>query len=435
MDYKSANIVLELFCASVTALLALQLLISENRKTRRNRLLTAVMILHTLVLLCDALTWAFDGVMEPDLRGAMNAANCFLYIGSGGVLFLYADYIFSGIWPDRRTPHCITYIVATSCLIGVAAVIASQFNGKLYYIDELNWFHFGPWHLKLGIFFICVSVFVSLVILHYGKFLEKKEILSYLSYIVFVLISAVPQVIFPELMLLYAAFTLSLLIIFINIQLQQEKRLLDKELELANAHAAMMISQIQPHFLYNTLSTVTNLCTRNPELARKTIIEFSHYLRTNLASLTQKKLVPLGEELEHVDTYLSLVARRFGEKVRVEYETAATDFCLPPLTIQPIVENAVQHGIAAREGGGTIVIHTTEEEGEWRICVTDDGVGFDTETLPKSKDAHIGLDNVRFRLENMCRGSLDIHSTPGRGTAAVIKIPKNTGTIERARER
>lgn len=197
-----------------------------------------------------------------------------------------------------------------------------------------------------------------------------------------------------------------------------------REAELADSSARIMLSQIQPHFLYNALGTIGQLSRRDSAQAADAIDTFARYLRTNLESVESTKQVSFSEELQHVKTYLWLEQMRFGEALNVRYDIRCENFHLPPLTVQPIVENAVKHGLGQKEEGGTIVVRSRETEDCWIIGIEDDGVGFDEETALHDGRTHIGIENVRRRLQYMCRGALDIESAPGKGTIASIRIPK-----------
>lgn len=202
--------------------------------------------------------------------------------------------------------------------------------------------------------------------------------------------------------------------------------MLEKETEMVNARTATMLSQMQDHFLYNTLTAINRLCKGN-EPARTAITTFAKYLRGNMDILSQTKPVWFCEELEHIKQYLLLEKLRFEEGLRVEYEIETEDFVLPVLTVQPLVENAVTHGITQKEGGGTVIIRTEETKHTHRIIIKDDGVGFDPAAAPADDGrSHTGIATVRERLAMMCHGSLTLESTPGVGTIAIIEIPRES---------
>ncbi len=198
------------------------------------------------------------------------------------------------------------------------------------------------------------------------------------------------------------------------------------QLELQENKVAVMLSQIQPHFLYNALTAICDLCSSEPEKAREALVDFSVYLRENMDSINSKGPVSFNRELSHIKTYLKLEKLRFEEKINVVYDISAEDFEIQPLTIQPIVENAIKHGICPKKGGGTITIKTEEKDEIVTITVTDDGVGFDVQN-PISEDnsrSHIGLENVRKRVENYHSGKLSIESEKGKGTTVTITFRK-----------
>ena len=195
--------------------------------------------------------------------------------------------------------------------------------------------------------------------------------------------------------------------------------------ELYEAKVSLMVSQIQPHFLYNSLTSIAMMCTKDPQKARNATINFADYLRGNMNSLKQNAPVPFTQELEHLKKYLMLEEMRFGDLLNVEYDIQCTDFEIPQLSVQPLVENAVKHGVGMKEDGGTVTIATREEDDCYKVIITDDGVGFDT-SKPVEDDgrSHVGMENVKQRLKELCDADVIIESEIGVGTTATIRIPK-----------
>ena len=185
-----------------------------------------------------------------------------------------------------------------------------------------------------------------------------------------------------------------------------------------------MLSQIQPHFLYNSLNSIYYLCDKDKEAAQKAISDFADYLRGNMDSLKQTTPVTFEKELEHTKVYLSLEKMRFDDELNIVYDIQASNFKLPSLSDQPLVENAVQYGVGKAANGGTVTIATKELKDEYEIRVIDDGVGYDPYEVQEDGRTHIGIDNVKNRLQSMCGGSLEITSVKGEGTEAVIRLPK-----------
>ena len=193
---------------------------------------------------------------------------------------------------------------------------------------------------------------------------------------------------------------------------------------MAQQRIKIMVSQIQPHFLFNTIATFRALCKRDSDKAAEVAEKFGRYLRQNLDSLEAEDLIPVEKELEHTRIYADIEMVRF-ENVRVEYDIRDRDFSVPPLTIQPMVENAIRHGVRAREEGVVRVSTRLSADDSHEIVIEDNGIGFDPEK-PVATDgrSHIGIQNVRGRIEKLCGGTMTIKSEPDNGTTIIIHIPK-----------
>ena len=194
--------------------------------------------------------------------------------------------------------------------------------------------------------------------------------------------------------------------------------------ELEQSRIAIMLSQIQPHFLYNSLTSVMDLCDSNPKQAKGAIADFADYLRGNLSSLKTEKPISFRTELEHIEKYLRLEKLRFQDELEIMYDIQIQDFMLPTLSVQPLVENAVKHGVGQKSGGGTVTIRTFETEDDYVICITDDGVGFADGEYAENEGTHIGIENTKKRLQMMVNARLEIESRKGEGTKASVFIPK-----------
>ena len=228
----------------------------------------------------------------------------------------------------------------------------------------------------------------------------------------------------------YDALTLFIILIplylvFFRYFADQQRKLLSADRALNDARVDLMLSQIQPHFIYNSLTAIIGLIDIDPEQAKYSIVSFSDYLRVNLEALKEVKLIPFEKELEHCRTYLQFEQLRFDD-LRVEYDIAARDFYLPVLTVQPIVENAVKHGVSANRDGGTVRLSTADRGSFVEIRVEDNGVGFDASAAELGDSHHVGLANVRSRLAAH-GGTLRVESGPEQGTCVTIQLPKTGG--------
>ena len=210
--------------------------------------------------------------------------------------------------------------------------------------------------------------------------------------------------------------------------LKQNRIIAEKKKEIENLQLNMVITQMQPHFIFNVLNIIYYLCAKDSKLAQTAIDRFSSYLRTNIDSLVTDELAPFSKELEHVKNYLALEKLRFDDELKIEYDIGPSDFHVPMLSVQPLAENAVKHGITKSPNGGKLIIRTVEDYDNFYIYVIDNGVGFDPEK-ERIYDgrSHIGIDNVRLRIEKRVNGKLELVSSKGKGTTAVITIPKLPG--------
>ena len=207
-------------------------------------------------------------------------------------------------------------------------------------------------------------------------------------------------------------------------RLEAEKNIM--EAQLKESRISIMLSQIQPHFIYNTLGTIERMCLRDPPKAFELVRNFSLYLRGNFSELDSVAPIPFSEEMQHIEYYVNIEKVRFPD-MNIEYNVEAKDFLLPALSVQPLVENAIKHGLMRLESGGKVLIHSYETSAHFCVEVTDDGVGFDTDA-PIEEKKHVGLRNIRGRLKAMVNGELIIESEIGKGTKALITIPKEVTT-------
>jgi hypothetical protein len=203
-------------------------------------------------------------------------------------------------------------------------------------------------------------------------------------------------------------------------ELEMEKRVLNAE--LAESRIATMMSQIRPHFIYNTLGSIEQLCKLDPAKAGDLVHNFAKYLRGNFGELDNPKPILMSQEMEHVHHYINIENVRFPD-MTFTFEMNSDDFRIPALTVQPIVENAIKHGLMKLPCGGTIRVEAYETDSAYCVSVVDDGAGFDTNALLDDRK-HVGIRNIRERLKVMVNGTLEIESTVGVGTKVLITIPK-----------
>ena len=320
--------------------------------------------------------------------------------------------------------------------VNAAVYLTAAFSRLPFYIDENNRFHGGFWYFGKTVFVVSFLLLFYLIYCTVSEYRRKKTwIWIPIANIVLVMIAPLLDIsslyrLYPVSYLTIAAVCCSL---FYYIWLHLEFVKAHESALKAEQRIKLMMSQIQPHFLYNSLSSISELCETDPQKAQQMTDDFSEYLRYNLTALSSEKLVSFEKQLEQTEIYLKIEKTRFGDRVNTVYEIESRDFEVPTLTVQPLVENAVRHGICKRPGGGTVTVRSYETDTEYVIEIADNGVGFDTESIASDGKTHVGIENVRARLAYF-GDSLEITSELDAGTTAAIRVPKKkSGKGEKSR--
>jgi LytS/YehU family sensor histidine kinase len=198
------------------------------------------------------------------------------------------------------------------------------------------------------------------------------------------------------------------------------RRYLEQAQEAARQRMRNAIAQMRPHFIHNTMMTIYYLCEKDPGKAQEVTLNFANYLQSNFLAIAREGTIPFTEELEHTRAYLEVEQARFSGQLFVEVDTPITFFEIPPLTLQPLVENAIKHGLDPDLDPLYVSILTRETEKAHEIIVEDTGPGF----VPAGNDdPYITLNNIRERLKTMCQGTLEIEPRKAGGTKVTIRIP------------
>ena len=257
-----------------------------------------------------------------------------------------------------------------------------------------------------------------------NKKLNVREKLAFAIYCLLPLVAIILQNVFKGYAIAYLSIIIAIQILFLFLSVEKNLKLAQQEEKNKDAQIRVMLSQIQPHFIYNSLSAISTLISIDPDKAQRALDDFTEYLRLNLSTLTENHLIPFDDELRHIKTFVSLEELRFPDRVHMEYEMETTDFYVPPLSVQPLVENALKHGILKKIEGGTVVLKTYETSDYYIVEVSDDGVGFEKEKVDFASNKHFGLQNIAYRIHKMANGELHMDSVPGQGTKAVVKFSK-----------
>lgn len=420
---RPINIALDLYSAAVCMILFCYLTFGRRRKDRMRQCFNGMCLFNFGMAIGDIPNWAFEGFKKPWYPAALWTGTMIFWICSSFMLLAFTGYLIEYLSPKVKVHKNFRIAVVILCLFHLAGILLSVWNGMFFTITPDNIYQRGDWFLLSQMLPFSIYVVDIVIFTVYKKSLSYKDFYILSGYIILPLAAEIVQMFHYGIALLNVGVSLSLLIIFINIQSEQELRIERQEKELLESRMDIMLSQIQPHFLYNTLTAIRRLCDHDPQQAKQAIRDFSIFLRANMDSLGSKAPIPFEQELSHTEHYLALEKQRFKARLRVVYKIGPRDFCIPPLTLQPVVENAIRHGILKRAEGGTVTICTEENDYAYVIIVCDDGMGFRPSSVLDNR-SHIGIDNVRGRIEILCGGTLEVQSIPDTGTLVTITIPK-----------
>lgn len=259
------------------------------------------------------------------------------------------------------------------------------------------------------------------------KMVSRNTFFSFLIAIVPITVAMFVQLfidVFPLIDICYVLSALAMYGFALSEQIEQDRR---RQLEIANQRASVMVLQMRPHFIYNTLMSIYCLCDQDSQKARQVTMDFTNYLRKNFNAVASDSTIPFSAELEHTRAYLAVEQAQFEDMLLVEFDTPVTNFRLPPLTLQPLVENSVKHGMNPYSGPLHVSVRTRRTEAGIEVIVEDNGPGFDPDDESKP---HTTLTNIRQRLEMMCGGSLVIRPRDGGGTVATVTIPDRQEQVE-----
>ena len=392
-----------------------------NRRRKYSTCLLLMCVFNLGMLLGDLPNWLCEGSAAP-LAGVLLRVGTVLYFAcSAPLLLFFTGYIAEYLRPRVLIHKAFWHVACVLCAVQLLCSALSPWNGMFFTIAPGNIYQRGPWFWLSQAIPFCLYFINLVLITTYRAHLNRRERVFFYAYLVLPLAAETIQMLHYGIALMNTACTLALLLVYVNIQMQRDLDAEQQERMLTNSRIDIMLSQIQPHFLYNTLTAIQQLCDKDPAQAKESILVFSRFLRGNMNALSSKSPILFEQELTHVRNYLALEQQRFGPRLQVHYAIGAQDFTLPPLTLQPIVENAVRHGVLRREEGGAVTISSWETADADVIEVADNGVGFQP---PSDDRLHIGIENVRGRLSALCGGRLTIESMPDQGTTVTITLPK-----------
>ena len=416
------NIGLLVFAILVTFFILLGCVGYKSRNLSYMRNFVWIVCMNLVMLIGECGLWimklGFKNVWLTKLFG-------FFSYGGGTIMALFYLFCILSFVEERGAPdvsYRSAYLMRIVCGCYLVLVFLSMFNGMLFQVDAHGNLTDGPYYWIAWLIDPMILLIEILVVVHYRKNLSRFGTIVMLNFgLVSLLTTGLQSIWYPVPELL--ACTLAILLMFMLFYWEMAKNLVENERELMQSQMSLAISQIQPHFLYNTLSTIAELCRKDSAMAEEVTNRFALYLRGNLEHMGDSFPVEFSKELKHVQTYLWIEKIRFQEELQVVYDIQTEDFIIPALTVQPLVENAVKHGMMGSENVCTITIRTKCVERGYQVIIEDDGCGFDPEQVKNDGRKHIGIESVRNRLRFMVGGILTVRSVIGKGTTVIIEIP------------
>lgn len=397
-------------------------LYAGNVEDRQNRSMFRIIFALSVLLFMDILTSCMEGNAKYII--CIKIVNTIAFLFEDLLGYSYWAYIRDELKLSGKFLNIANKIVIISLGVTIVLDILNLKLGYFFTLSNNGEYIDAPFEFVGDLAIVTVFVIAMIAIIRM-KECSLNEKLILLTFEIFPTVAYFIGMITKEYIWIEPAYLLSVMLIYIRIFTERGKKVAEQEVKLTKQNTQLMISQIQPHFLYNVLTTISNLCVTDPEEAEETTVLFSQYLRTNLDSLRNQEPVPFATELSHIKTYVELEKKRFGEKLNVEYDINEMKFLVPSLGLQPIVENSIKHGIRGKNSPGHIKIGSYKVDTGYKIIIEDDGIGFDM-NMPAKEDgrSHVGMINVRERLRQMCNASMEIESSPGNGCRTEIIIPE-----------
>ena len=357
-----------------------------------------------------------------------------LYSNAGGMRWgIYLSSFFSSLLMPLLTLYMLFlshedfrksglfWSVAALWVLYFGLLTATLFTPAFYTVDDAGVYRRGPLYPLLLAPLVVIMLLNLWGLWRRREKIPKNSRTALLIYIVAPLVSMVIQMVYYGILATAVGSIVGTLAIFINMITYQVDGYIAQAKENTRKDFEIRVLQMHPHFVYNALVSIYYLVESDPEKAQSAIKSYASYLNQNFRSITKREPIPFEEELAHTRAYLAIEQVRFEDKLNVTFDTPHTDFVLPPLTLQPIVENAVKHGMDPERGFLNVVIRTRAVEDGSEIIVENDGADFDAADEGSDR---IGLSSTRERIRGMCGGTLSIEPRDGGGTVVRLWIPK-----------
>ncbi len=418
LELSTQVLLIVLGAAIMLALLGLVVSVAMPASDRWNKRFFiayfTVLVLYIGFCTADAFTYR-----RSDMRAAQTVIYYFETLFCTLLLPMLTAYILRCCGEDWL--HSPAFRLAAALWgLGFVLLNIAPFSTWFYYATPENSFSRGPLY-PLLLLPPGAIVFLNLACVIRRRFrLPRRYVTAFLVGLFPIALTLLVHLVYSAFDLFAIAISICAFSMFLIILYDQGAQVLRQEREIANQRASIAVLQMRPHFIYNTMMSIYYLCRQDPDLAQRVTLDFTTYLRKNFTAIASDRLIPFSEELEHTRAYLAVEQAQFDGRLFVDYDTPHMDFSVPPLTLQPIVENAVKHGMDPDAEPLHIWIRTGRAASGSEIIVENSGAPFEP---ADDGEPHIALGNIRQRLEMMCRGQMTITPREGGGTVVKVTIP------------
>ena len=376
--------------------------------------------LFSLLLICSVICFLATLFWEdPRMATAERIVYFFEGLSLSSLMFMPTIILLHSCGESLKSSLLFKAVAALLAVYYIMFIVG-QFADAVYCVTPDNQYIRGP------LFALWLSPLVVIMILNIAGVIKRRQKLSK-RYFIGLLVYMIPMTvsllfhmfleaeIYVVLCMALFAFVMFGLILADNME-----RFMQQQREIANQRAELMVLQMRPHFISNTMMGIYYLCDQDPQKAKQVTLDFTTYLRKNFTAIASEDTVPFTAELEHTRAYLAVEQAQFEDDLIVNFDTPHTMFRVPPLTLQPIVENAVKHGMRTTKEPLHISVVTRKTDNAIEIIVEDNGAGY---APADDNEPHIALSNIRRRLDMMCKGKLEITPREGGGTSVKVTIP------------
>ena len=363
-----------------------------------------------------------SGLPGKGWHAALLVSNYAEFLIPTALAYLITHYLLSILDAGKKN-KTVRRGMLTLLIVHTVLLTVSQFTGLYYVIDPDNIYRRQPLY---PICFVCTSLMLIndlVMLIKYRRRFTRNEFAVFAIYFTVPTAAVIPQAVQYGINFSVFSTIIAGLAMYLFIVRDQTERYENEQRENLKQRASIMVLEMRPHFICNTMMSIYYLCDQDPKKAQQVTLDFTEYLRRNFTAITKEGTIPFSEELEHTHAYLAVEKARFEDQLFVEFDAPCTVFRIPPLTLQPIVENAVKHGLSPELGPLTIRVVTRERDGGSEVVVEDNGPGF----APSDDDEpHIALKNIRERL-NMMGGRMTVEQRGEGGTRVAVWVPIKIG--------